>query len=154
MEPNYKMTARVLVVDDDAELRSLLKIVLETNGHEVCTAVSATEARHILPLESFDLVLTDMRMESEDSGYEVVRVAREQAYRPKTVILTAFPLLAQEWRKAGADAVLYKPTPTTEILRVLEQLMFVRTQGRDDHGSKHQARFLMQLARTTGSVTG
>jgi CheY-like chemotaxis protein len=122
------MTARVLVVDDDEAVRSILKIVLETNGYEVCTAASATEARHVLPLESFDLVLTDMRMESEDSGYEVVRMAREQAYRPTTVIVTAFPLLAREWRKAGADAVLHKPTPITEILRVLEQLMFLRAQ--------------------------
>jgi CheY-like chemotaxis protein len=130
MEPNYKMTARVLVVDDDEAVRSTLKIVLETNGYEVCTAASVAEARHVLPLERFDLVLTDMRMESEDSGYEVVRMAREQAYRPTTVIVTAFPLLAQEWRKAGADAVLHKPTPITEILRVLEQFMSLRAQDK------------------------
>jgi hypothetical protein len=54
---------------------------------------------------------------------------REQAYRPATVIITAFPLLAQEWSEAGADAFLHKPTRTTEILRVLEQLMFLRVQA-------------------------
>jgi CheY-like chemotaxis protein len=121
------VTARVLVVGDNEAVRSTLKIVLETNGYEVCTAASATEARHVLPLESFDVVLTDMSMESEDSGYEVVRMARELAYRPTTIILTAFPLLAREWREADAD-VLHKPTPTTEILRVIEQFMFLRAQ--------------------------
>jgi CheY-like chemotaxis protein len=123
------MTARVLVVDDDEAVRSTLKMVLETNGYEVCTAASATEARHVLPLERFDVVLTDMSMESEDSGYEVVRMAREQAYSPTTIILTAFPLLAREWRQAGADAVLHKPTPTTEILGVIEQFVLLRAHN-------------------------
>jgi CheY-like chemotaxis protein len=118
-----KTNARVLLVDDDAAVRSTLKVVLETKGYDVSTASSAAQACRILRLESFDLVLTDMRMESELSGYEVIRVAREQAYQPTTVIVTAFPLLAQQWREAGADAVLRKPTHIEEILRVVDQLL-------------------------------
>jgi len=120
----HKMKARVLIVDDEEVILSLLKTVLQAQGYSVTTAVSGAEAKAALAAnEGFDLVITDMRMETELTGYEVVATAVAQARRPAVVILTAFPLLAQQWRQAGADAVVTKPTRMPELLSLISDLL-------------------------------
>ncbi|MFA5028815.1 MAG: response regulator, partial [Candidatus Methylomirabilota bacterium] len=52
----------LLVVEDDPEMRDLLKKVLEKAGHQVAAAGNGLEALALLPQQSFDLVVTDMRM--------------------------------------------------------------------------------------------
>jgi|SRR5581483_314180 CheY-like chemotaxis protein len=115
------MPQQVLVVDDETAVASMLKSILETHGHSVVTAGSAAEARQALAADGFDVVLTDMRMENDDAGYEVVRAAKARPRPPAVVILTAFPMLAQQWREAGADAVLPKPTSMNQLLEVVEK---------------------------------
>ena len=62
------MTRRVLLVDDDKPVLLTLKAVLELNGFEVDTAASGTEAREKLKAQEYDVVITDIRMETEDGG--------------------------------------------------------------------------------------
>ena len=69
------------------------------------------------------MVITDMRMESETSGYEVIRAARSQAYNPATAILTAYPNLGGNWKSEGAESLLVKPMNTKDLLRQLEALL-------------------------------
>jgi len=64
-----------------------------------------------------------MRMESETSGYDVIRVAREQAYNPATAILTAYPSLGSDWQSRGAESLLVKPQGTEDLLRQIEVLL-------------------------------
>ncbi len=63
------MTRRILLVDDELPVLLTLKAVLEMNGFEVETASSAREAEQKLCSQKFEMVITDMRMESETAGF-------------------------------------------------------------------------------------
>ena len=120
------MSPRILVVDDEEPVSSMLKVVLEANGYAVLTAASAAKALELLLAEPFAVVLTDMKMETDTAGYEVVRAAKALPNPPGVVILTAYPLLAQDWRAAGADAAMSKPTQMALLLDVVDELVHKR----------------------------
>ena len=67
---------RVLVVDDEADARELVRVVLETTGAHVTTAESAGEALHAFTSRSFDLVVADIAMPERD-GYWLIRAIRD-----------------------------------------------------------------------------
>ncbi len=114
---------RILLVDDELAILLTLKAILELNGFSVETAASAKEAEGKLTSNTYDMVITDMRMETETAGYDVIRVARAQSYDPATAILTAYPALGTDWESKGAQSLLVKPVGTEELLRQLEQLL-------------------------------
>jgi len=117
------MKRRILLVDDDLAILLTLKAVLEINGFEVETAASAREAKLKLRSHNYHMVITDMRMESDTAGYEVVRAAKKAAYQPAVAMLTAFPLPGSDWEEEGADQMLVKPMNTRELLRQIEALL-------------------------------
>ena len=71
----------------------------------------------------FQMVITDVRMESEDAGFEVVRAARLQSYDPATAMLTAYPPRSGNWSEHGADSLLVKPVGTEDLVRQVEALL-------------------------------
>lgn len=97
---------RILIVDDESSILGLLKSVLELSSFEPHTARSAAEAKSLLSQQTFDVVLTDMRMETATA--DVVRAARQLDPAPVIAILTAFPISSTEWRPSGADALMVK----------------------------------------------
>lgn len=117
------MKRRILLVDDELAILLTLKAILEMNGFEVETAASAREAEQKLGGAEFDLIITDMRMETETAGYDVIRAARQQSYNPATAILTAYPSLGTEWKNRGAQSLLVKPVNTHDLLRQIEVLI-------------------------------
>jgi DNA-binding NtrC family response regulator len=117
------MKRRILLVDDELAILLTLRAILEMNGFEVETAASAKEAQTKLKNGVFEMVITDMRMENETSGYDVIRAARQQSYDPATALLTAYPSLGTEWQNKGAQSLLVKPVNTPELLRQLESLL-------------------------------
>ena len=117
------MKRRILLVDDELAILLTLKAILEMNGFEVETAASAREAEQKLGRGTFDMVITDMCMERSDSGFEVIRAARRQAYNPATAILTAYPILGGDWKSEGAESLLVKPMNTRDLLRQIEALL-------------------------------
>ena len=114
---------RILLVDDELTILLTLKAVLEISGYEVETAASAREGRSKIRNHTYDMVITDMRMESESAGLEVVQAAKKAAYRPAIAMLTAFPLPGSEWEDEGADKMLVKPMNTHDLLTQLEALL-------------------------------
>ena len=117
------MKRRILLVDDELAILLTLRAILEMNGFEVDTAASAKEAERKMKNGVFEMVISDMRMEHETSGYDVIRKARQQPYDPATAILTAYPSLGNEWQIEGAHSLLVKPMNTDEMLRQLESLL-------------------------------
>src|SRR5215469_13409425 len=117
------MKRRILLVDDELAILLTLRAILEMNGFEVDTAASAKEAEQKLRISTFEMVITDMRMETETAGYDVIRAARQQAYDPATAILTAYPDLGHEWQNQGAQTLLVKPVNTKDLLRQIEALL-------------------------------
>ncbi len=117
------MKRRILLVDDELAILLTLRAILEMNDFEVDTASSAKEAERKLKNGVFEMVITDMRMETETAGYVVIRAARQLPYNPATAILTAYPSLGNEWRNHGAQSLLVKPVNTAELLRQIEALL-------------------------------
>jgi CheY-like chemotaxis protein len=117
------METRILAVDDEETLVSMLKTVFQTDGYTVVTAASAAEAIGLLATGTFQAVITDMKMESDTAGYQVVSAARALPYPPAIIILTGYPLLAREWRATGADAVVTKPCNLTQLLETVGDLL-------------------------------
>jgi DNA-binding response OmpR family regulator len=119
----FLMKRRILLVDDELAILLTLKAVLEINGFEVETAASAREAKSKLRSGNYHMVITDMRMENDTSGLEVVHAAKKVPYRPAVAMLTAFPLPGSEWRDEGMDEMLVKPMNTENLLRQIEALL-------------------------------
>ncbi len=117
------MKRRILLVDDELAILLTLKAILEMNGFEVETASSAREGIGKLEKSTYNMVITDMRMEHETAGYDVIRAAKQQPYNPATSILTAYPSLGSEWKSEGAQSLLVKPVNTGDLLRQIEALL-------------------------------
>lgn len=130
------MTRRILLADDELAILLTLKAILEMNGFEVETAASAREASEKLDSSHFDMVITDMRMETETAGYDVIRAARKQQYDPATAILTAYPALGTDWKNSGAQSLLVKPMNTQNLLRQIEALLISHQDHKARDGRK------------------
>ena len=129
------MKRRILLVDDELAILLTLKAILEINGFEVETAASAKEAKGKLSQGQYQMVITDMRMETETAGYDVIREAKKQDYDPAVAILTAFPLLGSDWKEEGADSMLVKPMNTNDLLRQIEALLINHEDKRQERGA-------------------
>jgi putative two-component system response regulator len=120
--------SKVLVVDDDQfALRSMAK-VLGGESYQVVTAASGSQAIDLLKGDSFDLVLTDLKMPQVD-GLEVLRQAREIAPQALVLILTGYASLesAIEALREGAYDYLLKPCSPHELkLKIARGLERVR----------------------------
>jgi DNA-binding response OmpR family regulator len=114
---------KVLLVDDEVAVLLTMKAVLEISGFEVDTATSAHEGRSKIRTREYQMVITDMRMESDAAGREVIQAARTAAYHPAVALLTAFPVEQDDWMEMGADRMLVKPMQTPVLIRQLEKLL-------------------------------
>jgi len=130
---------KVLLVDDEVTVLLTMKAVLEISGFDVDTAASALDAKRKLKLNEYQMVITDMRMESDVAGREVIQAARTAPYHPAVALLTAFPLADEDWQDMGADKMLVKPMQTTVLLKQIEKLL-------DAHSTK-----LARLASAAGA---
>ena len=117
------MKRRILLVDDEVAVLLTLKAVLEINGFEVDTAASGREGKHKLRSHEYQMVISDMRMESEQAGAEVIAAARTAPYQPAVALLTAFPVADEDWQEMGADRMLVKPMHTRLLLEQIDRLM-------------------------------
>jgi DNA-binding response OmpR family regulator len=142
------MKRRILLVDDELAILLTLKAVLEIHGFDVDTAASAREAKSKIRSHSYHMVITDMRMENERAGMEVVRTAREADYDPAVAMLTAFPLPGEEWESAGADEMLVKPMNTNDLLVQIEALLVTHED------KKHRAKQGVQPDYTAATAVG
>jgi DNA-binding response OmpR family regulator len=114
---------RVLLVDDEVAVLLTMKAVLEISGFDVDTATSAHEGKSKIRSREYQMIITDMRMESDASGREVIHAARTAAYHPAVALLTAFPVDEDAWQEMGADRMLVKPMQTPVLIRQLEKLL-------------------------------
>ena len=114
---------RILLVDDEVAVLLTLKAVLEISGFDVDTAASAREAKSKLKTREYEMVITDMRMESDVAGREVIVAARTASYHPAVALLTAFPVAEEDWQDMGADKMLVKPMQTRSLIQSIEKLL-------------------------------
>lgn len=114
---------RVLLVDDEVPVLLTMKAVLEISGFDVDTATSAREGKLRIKKNEYQMVITDMRMESDAAGREVIHAARTASYHPAVALLTAYPLAEEDWQDMGADKMLVKPMQVERLIQQLEKLL-------------------------------
>ena len=126
--------ARILVIDDDANLREVVRYILAEAGHDVTAAASGEEGLKALSA-GFDLVLTDIRMPGID-GMEVLRRIREDADEsaPPVIVLTAHGTVEQAVAamKLGAFSYLLKPFQRDDLRHTVEQALHTRELEMDN----------------------
>ena len=124
---------RVLVVDDERSMRELLSITLRQAGYDVSVADGGTSAIAKLERETFDLIITDLRMQETD-GLAVLRAARERAPETVVVVVTAYASTetAIEAMRLGAYDYVTKPFKLEEI-RVTLANALERKRLRDEN---------------------
>ena len=133
------MKRRILLVDDEVAVLLTLKAVLEISGFDVDTATSAREGKSRIRHREYEMIITDMRMEDEHAGKDVIAAAKEASYAPAIALLTAFPVNDEELGSMGADKMLVKPMHTRVLLQQLEALFARHTAGKEQSNGKNPA---------------
>jgi len=129
--------AKIIVIDDEADIRNVLKEVLERAGHDVDIADSSDAGLDILRDKGADLVITDIIMPGKDGVDTVYKIRMEfpntrvivisgggnavpSDYQPSAISTSAYLASADA---AGADVTLTKPFDRAEILDAVNELV-------------------------------
>lgn len=118
------MKARILIAEDDANIRLGLAATLESDGYAVTAASDGAQALKLFPQEKFDLVILDVMMPRQ-SGYDVCREIRAKPSRVPILFLTAKGEEVDKvvGLKLGADDYVLKPFGVHELLARVEALL-------------------------------
>jgi len=128
-----------LLVDDEPSILFTLGLVLQSEGFELQTADSAEIAKSYLLKAEFDLVVTDLNLEHPLSGFDIVRLAKQNPVKPATIVISAFYDDLAAWSQHGADAGLPKPTDIEELLKTVGRLLSHRESGNGKKVNRHIA---------------
>ncbi len=131
------MKARILIAEDDPNIRLGLVATLESDGYDVTAASDGAQALRLFPQQKFDLVLLDLMMPRQ-SGYDVCRELRARGSRVPVMFLTAKSEEVDKvvGLKLGADDYVTKPFGVHELLARIEALLRrAKTAGPGDAGA-------------------
>lgn len=121
--------ARVLLVDDNPTSRLTLKTVLELGGYNVDAAASAAEAVEKLDEGQYELVLSDLQMESPEAGLKVIAHARMMDYKPATALVTTYQNAAPVPARRQ-NSLLIRPVDLPGLLGKVADLISQRATRR------------------------
>lgn len=118
------MKDRILLVEDDSSLTSLLMDELEVEGYQVDAAATVAEAKELLPKHAYSLIVTDLRL-PDGSGKDVIAFSKENAFTAGCLVVTAFGSVrdAVDALKQGADDFLTKPLDLEHFLLSVKRLV-------------------------------
>jgi|SRR5579863_3753393 len=122
--------ARVLLVDDDPTSRLTLQTVLQAGGYRVDAAASAAEAVGKMDEREYELVLSDLQMESPEAGLKVLAHARMMDYKPATAIVTTYQNRDQSMKVVKQSRMLIKPEDIPGLLGKVANLISERATRR------------------------
>ena len=111
----------VLIVDDDAAIRLLVRVNLELEGHRVLDASHLQEARTLLGGEQVDVVLLDLHIGNE-RGLDLLAELRRERPEVAVALLTGSPQARSPEEEAKADAMISKPFEIEELGRTVRRL--------------------------------
>lgn len=122
--------ARVLLVDDEAYILTVLSVLFRSRGDDVEVAQGGQEALCLLEAGTFDLMISDIRM-TPMNGMELLAVCRERYPALPVIMVTAYDTAESESQASelGAVAYLRKPFDNEELLRTAAEAMALRDSG-------------------------
>ena len=118
---------RILVIDDHAEIRELLRMTLQAAGYDVAVAPNGREGLEIQSRRPAELVITDIFM-PEQEGLETIQALRQQSPRPKIIAMSGGGQLGTlEYlpaaREFGADRTIDKPFDCEAMLTAVREML-------------------------------
>ena len=132
---------KVLVVEDDSNIRSLVSKFLENEGFEVSQAVDGQEALRIYEEQHFDILITDVMMPKTD-GNELANIIRVQNKDIPIMMLTALESIDDKEKSflSGSDDYMVKPVDMKELVLRVKALLRrykIATENKIDYKSLH-----------------
>ena|SRR3569832_163084 len=125
------MKRSILIVEDLAALTLTYRLIFEADGWTAVCAENKETAIEALQNLSFDVVFTDLNLEEDQDGLEVVRAAKQQDLAPSTIVVSGY--LDQEIEQAsyeeGADLVLAKPVQIPLLKAEIQRLLMRRKRA-------------------------
>ncbi|MCB1196705.1 diguanylate cyclase [bacterium] len=123
-----KQCPRVLVVDDEPHMRSLLQEIICDAGYECDVSENGEKALQMIINQSYDLVISDVKM-PRMQGIELLQHVKKTAPRCAVLIITAFGQLKQavEAIKIGAENYITKPFDTREIIARIKSMVRIKS---------------------------
>jgi DNA-binding response OmpR family regulator len=102
---------RVLLVDDDEAVRTMMSATLESKGFKVACAASVREALKLITTESFDVLITDLHMPDPSDGFAVITAMRHSQPDALTLLVSGYPDVksAMDAIVLEADQIMMKP---------------------------------------------
>lgn len=120
------MSKRILIVEDHADIRKLIRMTLEFESFEIHEAASADEGLEMIRQLKPDLLLLDIMMPGQLDGIDLCRIVKSDPSlgRPQVVILTARTQAKdiETGMNAGADAYLLKPFSPLKLIETIDGL--------------------------------
>lgn len=139
------MMAKILVVDDDQGMRELLEIMLTDDGYKVSTAGDAGKALARCRKETFDLIITDLRMPKMD-GIGFLREVKDLSPETMVILITAYASgeTAVTAMNEGAYDYIEKNFAVDDLKKIVREALTKKGVKRDD------ARFLKEVGEAIG----
>lgn len=124
MQIESRTTPTVLVVDDDADMRKLLKDFLQPDGYDVIEAANGHDAMLLAESETIDIVVLDKEMPGMN-GLDVLSFLHQRCPSVPVIFVTAFggPQVAEESRRRGAMEYVEKPFRVRPIVDTIQNLV-------------------------------
>lgn len=121
---------RILVIEDDSEMQSLLKDFIEEEGYEVDSVEDGSQAFRKLAREAFDLIISDIRMPGL-SGLDILPGLKKLQPRASIIVITAFGSEEAHRRafERGAHAYLEKPIHLEELRILMHKMISPEEKG-------------------------
>jgi DNA-binding NtrC family response regulator len=119
---------RVLLVDDDEAVRSMMSMTLEHKGFEVVRAASVTEALKLITTRSFDVLITDRHMPNPSDGFAVVTAMRHSQPDALTLLVSGYPDVksAMDAILLEADDIIVKPFEAGKLAEMVHEKLLLR----------------------------
>ena len=119
---------KVLLVDDDDDVRSVMEATLRSRGFEVSTAEGVVEALKLITTESFDVLITDLHMPHAGDGFTLVTAMRHSQPDALTLVVSGFPDVQSAMAAIllEADEIMVKPFEFDRLAELVREKMRVR----------------------------
>ena len=119
---------KVLLVDDDESVRTMMNLTLNAKGFDVVAAATVTEALKLIATESFDVLITDLHMPNPSDGFTVVSAMRHSQPDALTLLVSGYPDVqsAMSAILLEADEIIVKPFETGRLVDLLRDKLLTR----------------------------
>jgi len=145
--------ARILVIDDDGNIRKVLKTILEDEGYIVDMAETAKESIEKSENSFYNLALIDVRLPDME-GIELLSKLRDTKPKMRKIIVTGYPTLQNAIAAVnkGADAYIVKPFEVDKILEIIREQL--KKQEEESHYSEEKVVEFIETRTKALEATG